>query len=692
MAYEMLTGSPPFTGPSAQSVLTAHVTKAPIPVTEARTSVPPGLAALVMRCLEKKPADRYQTADELLAQLELLATPSGGIAPTSATPAVTTPVPTAPVAASQAPSRNRPLFGFAIAALAILAMVVVLPRLRRGAGSTGSGIRTIAVLPLENLGSPDDDYFVDGLTEEITNRLTGLHQLRVIARTSANQYRKSTKSPAEIGKELGADYLLEGTVRWDKTAAGSSQVRVSPALIKTTDATNVWANSYDATMAGIFKVQSDIAQEVTGALGVALAEPERQGIAETPTANPEAYDYYLRGRAAYSRGYEERDIRAAIAAWERAVTLDPQYAVAWAALSEAHSELFWFFFDRTPEGLAKAKAAADSSLRLRPDLPDGHRALGFYYYWGFLDYDHALSELNLALAKQPDNGDVIFAIAAVNRRQGRWEEAAAGFKRAADLDPRSGLNSYNLSETYLLTHQYAESEHYAERARDLSPDWAIPVLSLARLALRWHGDTAESYRVLRAAIPRVGVQGVLNGFGWKSGLTGGDVFLVARDSALSRGLAGATASVFDDSTGYFLVRAEVARLQGQAALSRFFYDSAATHTEQALKRTPDESSLHSQLGMAYAGLGRKADAIREGKRSTELLPISREAYRGSINLLQLAKIYAMVGEPDSAIALLSQLLKVPSLVSVPWLRIEPVWQPLRGNPRFEALLKSDQTN
>jgi serine/threonine-protein kinase len=688
LAYEMLTGSPPFTGPSAQSVLTAHVTKAPVPVTEARSTVPPGLASIVMRCLEKKPADRFQSAEELLSQLELASTPSGGTAPTSATPAVTTAATgtATRVASSRAPAWRRA--GLLImGAVVALSLAIAVPRFR-GRTAAAPGGMTIAVLPFQNLGKPEDEYFADGITEEIINRLTGVSGLRVIPRSSAMQYKGTTKPLRQIGEELRAGYILEGTVRWDQLPDGTRQIRVSPEVIKVSDGTNVWAHGYQAVLAGVFQVQSDIAQQVTSALGVALAEPEKQELAEKPTGSPEAYDYYLRGRAAYLRGYAKADIGGAIENYSKAVAADPGFAMAWAALSEAHSEYYWFFFDRTAQRLVMAKAAGDSALRLNPDLADAHRAMGFYYYWGFLDYDRALQELNLALKKRPNDPDVFFAIGAVQRRQGRWDDAVANFKKSVDLDPRSAINSENLGETYFLVRRYEDAKYFIERCRDLSPDWNLPYTLLARIALRWHGDTAEAYQYLRQGAARVGPEALLAFFGTVQGGYFGDAFLVARDSMLSRALTGSTPAMFNDSTSYFLLKAEVARQQNQQAKSRIYLDSARVIKEAAVGGASEEAFLHSELGVIYAGLSRRSDAIREGKRSVEMLPLSKEAYRGGTMLYQLARIYVLTGDYDSAVDILNQLLTVPSIVSAPELRVDPFWQPLAGNPKFEKLLAS----
>jgi serine/threonine-protein kinase len=310
LGYEMLAGRPPFVAPTPQAVLAAHVTQAPESVTRFRASVPSSFAAVIMRCLEKRPADRWQTADELLHQLEAMATPSGGTEPTQAIPSAAVTATSRGSARSVRWQRAGYLVLGVVLALA-LAWGVARRRTSLASGEANAN-KTIVVLPFENLGGSNDQYFADGITEEITNRLTGINGLKVIARSSAKQYKATQKPLRQIGEELGVGYVLEGTVRWEHTGDSSSRVRVSPELIRISDGTNVWAHGYDAVMSGMFQVQSDIAEEVANALHVALAEPEKQAIAARPTTNQEAYDYYLQGHAHLERDYSGPDLFSAV--------------------------------------------------------------------------------------------------------------------------------------------------------------------------------------------------------------------------------------------------------------------------------------------------------------------------------------------------------------------------------------------
>ena len=335
-----------------------------------------------------------------------------------------------------------------------------------------TGTKMLAVLPFKNMGAAGDQYFADGLTEEITSRLAGISDLGVVSRTSTDPYKGSSKSIRQIGQELGVGYILEGSVRWEKSPDGSNKVRVTPQLIRVSDDRHLWADRYDSELADVFQVQSSIAERVTNAMNLALDPAEKRSINERPTTNTEAYDYYLRGIEYTNRGFGREDLHNSIQMFRRAIALDSGFAQAWARLSQERSSEYWFFYDRTEAALSEAEAAAGRSLQLRPDLPDGHVALGYFYYWGKLDYDRALQELATARERQPNNADLVFATAAVQRRQGRWPEAVANFEKAVQLNPRSSETIRNLSETYHLTRKYDLACATADRAISIGPDVA----------------------------------------------------------------------------------------------------------------------------------------------------------------------------------------------------------------------------
>ncbi len=363
MAYELLAGRTPFTGTTPQSIRAAHVTEQVEPVSRHRDQVSAELEAVVMKCLAKKPADRWQSADELSPQLEALATPSVGMTPTD----------TQSVPASPTKSMRRfrvPAFGAAGVILIVAAAWFIGNSGQRGT-TAAADVPRVVVLPFENLGTPEDDYFADGISEEVTSRIAEISGLRVISRQSATQYKGSDKTLQQIGEELSVEYVLEGTIRTDRSPDGSGQVRVTPQLIRVSDDAHLWTDRYTAALVAgdIFRVQADIAEQVAQELDVTLLEPERRRLAAQPTDNQEAYDYFLRGNDYSGRSVEQQDWQIAIQMYQKAVELDPEFAVAYAKLSWAHSGMWWFFYDRTQQRRPMAKQAVDEALRLDPDLP-----------------------------------------------------------------------------------------------------------------------------------------------------------------------------------------------------------------------------------------------------------------------------------------------------------------------------------
>jgi serine/threonine-protein kinase len=672
--YEMLAGEPPHTGPTAQAIIAKRITEPAPRITTVRETVPGPVADALERALARLPADRLAPADRFSEAL---------IGPAAA--------PTAGVSTARRPAVRRSVIAYgAIAILAIIGAYTVISRaLGPPQSAEAAALPRLAVLPFENLGSSEDDYFADGVTEEITSRIAEISGIHVISRQSAVQYKDSEKTLQQIGEELSVDYVVEGTIRTDRSPDGSGQVRVTPQLIRVADDAHLWTDRYTANLVAgeIFAVQEQIANQVAGALDVALLEPERRRLAAQPTDNLEAYDYYLRGKDYHYRSDEEQDAQIAIRMYQNAVDLDASFAVAYAQLSKVHSWMWFFFYDRTQERLAMAREAADQALGLDPDLPEAHEALGVYYYQGHLDYDRALAEFAIARKSQPNSSDLLFYTGAVQRRQGKFVEALANIKQAAELDPRSAVGANELAETYFLVRNPVEAGRYCDRAIQLAPDWAWTYAVKAEwVHLRLEGSTEKARAVLEEA-GRVGLaQHADFAYTW--------VLLEMWDGDYQQALnelALASSEVLVDDQFLHVPRAQlyaqIHGLSGNRPLEQAYYDSTRSMLETEVRQHPDDERYRSALGIAYAGLGRKEDAIREGELAVELLPMSKEAWRGAYRVEDLARIYTMVGEYDAAIDQLDILLAVPSPTSVPMLRIDPTWNPLRDHPRFQALLE-----
>ena len=655
--YEMLGGSPPFTGPTPQSVMAKQVVAPPPPLRERRSDVPDLVDRALTKALAKEPADRFATAADFAAALE-----------------GARPVPPPPRA-----GRRRGAALVAVGAVAATALLFALGVSDRR--PTVAESPRIAVLPFDNLGSAEDGYFSDGITEEITNRLAMIRRLGVISRTSAEQYRKTTKSIKDVGRELGVDYVLEGSVRWEKTG-GSSRVRVTPQLIRVSDDRHLWAGRYDETIEEVFQVQSKIAEQVASALDLALQQPDHEAMAAKPTENLRAYDFYLRGNDYLNSPGDPDALGTAVEMYTKATALDPTFALAFARLARAH---IWQFHmsERTGERLTKARAAADSALRLNPDLSEAHLALGQIHYWGELDYEAALREFRTAQAGDPGNGDLAWARGLVERRLGQWDQALADLKRAVDLDPRSGVKTLDLFELHLRRREYADAERYLARALELAPESPAYIFNVLLIVSR-DGDLASATRALDAGARRAGADDMAV---WVAQFDIGAAVWATLDSATRSAVDRMTLAPFGpDSAAYYLAKARYRHFRGDQRSSRIYFDSAASVLETAVRARPEDPSLHAKLGFAYAGLGRREPAMREGQRAVELRPPTKDTWLGVDMARNLAVIYATLGEADSAAKQLRYLLTVPSWVSVPSLRVDPTWTPIRRTPAFQALL------
>ncbi|HSG80755.1 MAG TPA: tetratricopeptide repeat protein, partial [Gemmatimonadota bacterium] len=458
----------------------------------------------------------------------------------------------------------------------------------------------------------------------------------------------------------------------------------TPQLIRVSDDTHVWADRYDAVMADIFEVQSNIARQVITALNVALLEPDRERFEARPTDDLEAYDYFLRGNDYYGRSIAPQDMESAIRLYQQAADLDPEFAQAWARLALARLRYFWFGYDRERDDLAQAKAAVDQALQLSPDLPEARTALGFYYYWGQLDYTRALEQFDMARRAKPNDAVLWSGIAYVNRRQGNWQESLAAMDRAIELDPRAYEFFWNQGLTYQILVRYADAERMYDRALALAPDAADAYDMKALLYMVRDGGGERMRGLLRnvaaASDVRVFIRQLATVFG-KAAIFRIDAEYRAALTELSlEDLSAQPAVYYLARTGYF-------GADTPADSQQAHYDSARIVLQQVEGNRPQDAVLRAQLGIALAGLGRTDAAIRTGRAAAESMPVEQNALEGSAVAEILAEIYMMVGEHELAIDQLEYVLSVPAYyLSAAQLRADPLWAPLRGKPRFEALL------
>jgi TolB-like protein/Tfp pilus assembly protein PilF/tRNA A-37 threonylcarbamoyl transferase component Bud32 len=680
--YEMLAGEPPYTGATAQAILARRFSEAPRPLRTLRETIPEPVEQAVQKALAKAPADRFTTAAQFAQALALTVT-----TPT-ATPTVVPPVTpqlpvSSPIPSGAGGGRRRIPVGLATLGIGFVLGLGVLFAWRR-AHRTGDveSPRLLAVLPFENLGAPEDEYFADGIADEVRTKLSTMPGMEVIARGSSTSYKKTTKTPQQVAQELGVRYLLTATVRWEKTPAGASKVHVTPELMEVEPGRaprSKWAQSLDAPLTDVFQVQADIASRVAQALNVALGAGVPQALAARPTTSTEAYDDYLRANEYYDRETVP-DVRLAVQLYHQALALDSTFALAWARLARADAYLYWFRAEHSTEQLGRVEQAARRALALAPDLPEAHVAMGYYHYWGHRDYTQALEEFGTAAKREPNNAEVAFVVGLVLRRQGKWEQAVASFKRATELDPRSYGDLEELGQTYLWMRAYPEAERALNRAAALAPDLPRAYASLTVLYLNWEGSLVKPRRILQQALSRID-------FGRLVGEVPYAFSLIAADDAYQAEVARLTPVPFGgDTLAYLGFKAGVYRYRGERVKARAYDDSARTEALAVIARHDDDVLTHGTLAVADAYLGRGQEAIEAGQQATVFLPLSKDALFGQLGPWALARVYTVLGDTRAALDQLEPLLAGPSFLSAGWLRVDPTWAPLRGNPRFERLV------
>jgi serine/threonine-protein kinase len=546
-----------------------------------------------------------------------------------------------------------------------------------GGAAAGGAVR-LAVLPFENRGAPEDAYIVDGITDQVRGKLMGLGGFQITARTSSDQYRDSKKSPQDIGKELGVDYLLTSTVTWVRTTAGKGRLQVAPELINVKTGAGAWQQSFDADLTDVFQVQGTIATQVAGALGVALGTREQEQLAERPTKNLAAYDLYLKAKAL--TGNDPATLRQAAGLYEQAVALDSTFTEAWALLSASLANLY---FNGTPDPIVggRAKVAAERAQALQPDGSLVHYAMSRYQYLVANDLASAATEATLALRIAPNDVNILRQAATLEGSLGRWSDALTHLQQARQLDPRSIRVGSTLQGTLTAMRRYPEALDLGNEMLALAPGDLLLLQGQAITHLM-QGDLAGARGVIRGAPPTLAQTALVAYFAWYQ-----DLYWVLDDEQQQLVLR-LTPSAFDDDRAIWSgVMMQTLWLRGDKVRARAYADTSLFELGEQLKKAPNDPQRHLFSGLALATLGRKDDAIREGVRGAELAPLSRDQANGAYGQHQLVRIYLVVGEFEKALDQLEPLLKVPYSLSPEWLRIDPGFAPLKGNPRFERLIK-----
>jgi len=672
--YEMTAGRAPFDAQVPREVMAAILATEAAPLSNYVAHAPAELQQIVNKALRKDPEERYQNANEMLDALKGLRRKlefTAELERSLATPLWLrwTRSPTALALT---------LFAGA------LALAFPFYWLRKPGVSRPLPEKSIAVLPFQSLSKDAENaFFADAVQDEILTSLARVADLKVISRTSVMQYKEPAKrNLLEIGQQLGVANVVEGSVQ-----RIGSRVRVNAQLINARSDAHLWAQTYDGDLTDVFGIQSQIAQAIAEQLQAQMSAKEKAAIARQPTTDVAANALYQEALGLEHQPPQDQSLRHAIELLEQAVARDPKFALAYSLMSQKHMSLYFGGYDHTAARREQANVALQKAAQLQPDAGEVHLAAAEYWFHGFFDYDRARSELELARRSLPNNVKLYVMAAAMDRRQGRWSEAVMNFERAAELDPRDLESVMNVAFTYEGLKRYSDATRMYERAAALSPpDYGPRIAARSNQALNERADTRPLRTELNAimaedpkAIPQIAA----------------DLYFCAileRDrAATERALAVIppeglyTAGNFVRPREWFVGYA--ARVFGETETARTAFIAARSKLEKIVQEQPEYAAAWSLLGRVDAALGRKEEAIREGRRACELLPLSKDAWFGPGHLRYLAEIYAWTGEKDLAFAQLEDLAaqKVAPL-DYGDLKLDPDWDPLRGDPRFEALV------
>ena len=574
------------------------------------------------------------------------------------------------------------------ALLLIIALLVYQRPPFRAGGGQAIPEKSIAVLPFENFSADKQNaFFADGVQDDILTSLATIKDLQVISRSSVMQFRDvNVRNLRDIAKALGVANVLEGSVRRE-----GDRIVVNVQLIDARTDRHIWANRYDRTLTDSLGLQGELASEIAEALRASLTADEKVRVAIKPTQNADAYVFYLRANQ-ISRNPDTllEDYKAAEQLFGHAIALDANFAVAHARLASVCAEVF-HYYEPTDAWKTKARTEAEAALRLQPDLAEAHFALGQCIYWMDQDYERALEQFEIVSRLSPSNGDARRLIAAIKRREGKWEQALEAYERVARLDPQNPNTVREVLFTNTSMRRWPEAARWGERMRAMAPASLVAKIQSGYVDFWWKGDTQLLKSLVDGVPAGVDPDGIVTPCRW-------DVAMLRRDYAAARTVlqnssvkqisytnAGTTPKIFFEACVYLA--------QGDTVNAQKFFELARPAFEASVKEAPASAERHAILGWLYAFMGRKDDAIREGRRAVELLPESKDALDGSILNAYLALIYVRVEEKDLALPLIERLLKTAGAVdsadysiTVNDLKYRWEWDPIRDDPRFQKLI------
>jgi serine/threonine protein kinase/Tfp pilus assembly protein PilF len=675
--YQMLTGERPFAGSTTYETIRLVLENEPRNPRLRNPKVDVDLATICLKCLEKDPSRRYATAGALADDVErwlrhqpITARRAGAF-----------------IRGKKWVRRNPSIAVMAALLLAVAAPLGVMiwkgESQRSRASNPAVPEKSIAVLPFSNLSKEQENtFFAVGVQDEIMSNLARIADLKVISRTSANLYKSGTpRNSREIGQQLGVAHLLEGNIQ-----RIGNRLRVNAQLIRADSDTHVWAQTYDRDVSDLFAIQSEIAQTIAGQLYAKISPAEKLAIERPPTADLTAFDLYTRAK---SLGIiPEGNLFLAADLLNQAVARDPTFFQAYCELAYVHDELYHLHVDRTPARLALAEAAVEAAFRLRPDAGEAHLARAGHFYRGYLDYDGALKELEIARQTLPNDARLFELKGYIERRRpdGNPEEALRNLERAIDLDPRNFLVLQQTALSYFFLGRYADQAAVLDRMLAIRPDDVEEKVTRAFVDLYWKADTRPLHQLMDEirAKDHGAIQSVAAG--WL------ECALAERDPAAA---AEALAAMGENTLGNTIprysprfVQGLIARMTKDDAKARDAFTAARAEQERLVRADPDDAGALCVLGVIDAALGRKEEALREGWRAVELLPVEKDVTNGTRVTGVLAIIAAWVDDNDLACQQLAVVVQRRNEITYGELKLLPFWDPLRGDPRFEKIVAS----